>query len=103
MNHTLIKAIISTKGLSQKSIADAIGISEKTIGNYLAGKSNLNSEDFCKMLFHLGFDLESELRSALAVFSSSKSTKKTIREQLMEEQRLKLNKWFANEIHRRTV
>lgn len=97
MNCKMIKAILGAKGLRQKSVASALKISDRTLNNYLSGKSNLNSEDFCKLLKHIGLDIDSELNSVLLAASSSTLEKKTLRIKLMEEQKLKLTRWFTVE------
>ena len=56
-----IKALIAKKGLTQKSIATEIGLSEKSLGNFLNGKSSLNSDALNRLLLFLGFDLDKEI------------------------------------------
>ena len=60
-----IKALIAKKGFTQKSIATEIGLSEKSLGNFLNGKSSLNSDALNRLLLFLGFDLDKEIGMSL--------------------------------------
>ena len=49
-----IKKYIKKRGLTQRAVANAAGIKESTLSNYLHGRNDLSAENFVKLVKALG-------------------------------------------------
>lgn len=56
--HEKIMLLLKSRGYTQKSAANAIGVARITIHRYANGQTSLKSKDFTKLLALLEIDLE---------------------------------------------
>jgi transcriptional regulator with XRE-family HTH domain len=52
--HEQVKKYIKARGLTQRAVANAAGIKESTLSNYLHGRNDLSAENFVKLVKALG-------------------------------------------------
>lgn len=61
----LINQIAKMRGLPQKALIEAAGVTRSTINNFLSGRSDLNAESFSRVLSFLGIDVRNFLLRSL--------------------------------------
>lgn len=77
LSHRL-SLLVKARGLTQKSVAESIGVSEQAMSRYLQGKSVLGSDSLVLLLSHLGVNIEKsvDVEISKAMKTSEKTSSK---------------------------
>ncbi len=98
LSHRL-SLLVKAKGLTQKSVADTMGVTEQALSRYLQGKTAIGSDSLELLLSALGVNLE-KVVDAETVKVMKTREKKTVKgrnliSELQEEQVGKIVAWYS--------
>ena len=90
---------MKAKGLTQKSVADSMGVTEQALSRYLQGKTAIGSDSLELLLQALGIDLEKAVDLEIEKLMKRREKKpakvRNLVSELQEEQVGKIVEWFS--------
>lgn len=91
--------LVKAKGLTQKSVADTMGVSEQTLSRYLQGRSVMGADTLEQLMSALGINLGKVVDAEVAKVMKAKERKQPRRRslisELQEEQLAKVVDWYS--------
>ena len=94
-----LSLLVKAKGLTQKSVAESIGVSEQALSRYLQGKSVLGADSLTQLLMQLGVNLEkvvdAEISKAMRVAEKPASKRRNRIARQDDETVAKLLDWMS--------
>ncbi len=98
---------MKAKGLTQKSVADSMGVTEQALSRYLQGKTAIGSDSLELLLQALGIDLEKAVDIEIEKLMKRREKKpakvRNLVSELQEEQVGKIVEWFSKTAKRQEV
>ena len=94
-----LSLLVKAKGLTQKSIADKMGVSEQALSRYLHGKTAIGADSLEALLSCLGINVEklvdAEIAKSMKAQEKKSARKRNLLAELQEEQVTKVMTWFS--------
>lgn len=102
-----LSLLVKAKGLTQKSVADAMGVTEQALSRYLQGKTAIGSDSLELLLQALGIDLEKAVDVEIEKITKRREKKpakvRNLVSELQEEQVGKIVEWFSKTAKRQEL
>lgn len=94
-----LSLLVKAKGLTQKSIADKMGVSEQALSRYLHGKTAIGADSLEVLLSCLGINVEklvdAEIAKTMKTQEKRSVLKRNLLAELQEEQVSKVMTWYS--------
>jgi transcriptional regulator with XRE-family HTH domain len=94
-----LSLLVKAKGLTQKSIADKMGVSEQALSRYLHGKTAIGADSLEVLLSSLGINVEklvdAEIAKTMKTQEKRSVRKRNLIAELQEEQVSKVMTWYS--------
>jgi transcriptional regulator with XRE-family HTH domain len=91
--------LVKAKGLTQKSVADSMGVTEQALSRYLQGKTAIGSDSLELLLSALGMNLEKVVDAEIVKVMKTREKKpakgRNLLSELQEEQVAKIVAWYS--------
>lgn len=91
--------LVKAKGLTQKSVADTMGVSEQTLSRYLQGKSVMGADTLEQLMSALGINLgkvvDAEVAKVMKAQERKQPRRRSLISELQEEQLAKVVDWYS--------
>lgn len=91
--------LVKAKGLTQKSVADSMGVTEQALSRFLHDKTAIGSDSLELLLSALGMNLEKVVDAEIVKVMKTRETKpakgRNLLSELQEEQVSKIVAWYT--------